>query len=95
MSLPARQTDSTLVLMLDRLDGIERRLDLLMDSRDKVVPLWVAKRDMAARLNVSVSWLEERVADGLPHRVIANKRVYNPATVESWLCNRGLIREVV
>lgn len=87
-------TDRALLLLEDKLDSIERRLVALAEDRSKVVELWLTKRELARALGVSVRWIELRLAEGLPHREIAGKRVFQLSASEGWLRRRGHLREV-
>jgi hypothetical protein len=89
-----RVTDRTLLLLEDKLDSIERRLVALAEDRSKVAELWVTKRELAKALGVSVRWIELRMREGLPHREIAGKRVFQLTASESWLRRRGHLKEV-
>lgn len=87
-------TDRALLLIEDKLDAIERHLAALAEDRSKVTELWLSKHELAQALGVSVRWLELRMAEGLPHREIAGKRVFQLTACESWLRRRGHLREV-
>jgi hypothetical protein len=50
---------------------------------------WLSKRDLAAHLGCSVSWVEKRQAQGMPHTVIAGRCKYRASVVEPWLEARG------
>jgi hypothetical protein len=87
-------TDRTLLLLEDKLDQIERRLVALAGDRSKTIELWLTKRELAKALGVSVRWIELRMKEGLPHREIAGKRVFQLSASESWLRRRGHLKEV-
>lgn len=87
-------TDRALYAIQDQLEAIERRLAVLAEDRSKVVELWLSKRDLAATLGVSVRWIEQRMTEGLPHREIAGKRVFQLSAVECWLSRRGHLKEI-
>jgi hypothetical protein len=88
-SLPSDR--ALLFEIVDRLERLEHRL---AHGRSAVTELWRTKRELAADLGVSVRWLEERMAEGLPRREIAGKVLFQRAVVEGWLRRRGLLREV-
>jgi hypothetical protein len=90
----AAVTDRALLLLEDKLDAIERRLAALAEDRSKVAELWLTKRELARALGVSVRWIELRIAEGMPHREIAGKKVFQLSTAEAWLRRRGYLREV-
>jgi hypothetical protein len=81
-------------LIEDRLEAIERKLDALGEDRSNVVELWLPKKKLALTLGVSERWLDYRVDEGLPHRRIAGRRVFQLHAAESWLRKRGHIEEV-
>jgi hypothetical protein len=87
-------TDRALLHLEDKLDAIERRLAALAEDRSKVAELWLTKRELARALGVSVRWIELRMAEGLPHRKIAGKRVFQLTASETWLRRRGYLRDV-
>lgn len=51
---------------------------------------WVDKREMAHLLDCSVSWLEKRMAEGMPHAIIAGRVKFKLSQVEPWLARQGL-----
>jgi len=86
-----RPEDSEIV---DRLDRIERRLGRLFKEPLAVgVEPWISKRELARTLGVGVRWLDDRVAEGLPHRHIAGAHKFRLSAVEPWLKGRGLLEE--
>jgi hypothetical protein len=87
-------TDRALLLLEDKLDSIERRLVALAEDRSKVAELWLTKKELAQALGVSVRWIEQRMAEGLPHREIAGKRVFQLTASEAWLRRRGHLKEI-
>jgi hypothetical protein len=90
-----RPSEAALLLEIaDRLGRIEDRLERLTSDDSNVTSLWLDKRACARELGMSVRWLEDRMADGLPHRVISGKPQFRLAAVESWLRSRALLREV-
>jgi hypothetical protein len=49
---------------------------------------WLSKRDIAAHLGFSVRWVEYRVADGMPHKVLGGRLRFQRSAVEQWLDHR-------
>lgn len=49
---------------------------------------WLAKPQMAAHLGMSVRWLEQQTAAGMPSVLIGGRRRYRVSEVEAWLRNR-------
>lgn len=49
---------------------------------------WLAKRALADALGFSVRWVEYRVKEGMPHRVIGGRLRFQRSVVESWLMDR-------
>jgi hypothetical protein len=49
---------------------------------------WLSKRDIAAHLGFSVRWVEYRVGEGMPHKVLGGRLRFQRSTVESWLEQR-------
>lgn len=54
---------------------------------------WIDKRVLASTLGVSKRWVEQRLSEGLPSRLVAGKRVFRLSVVESWLEEHGHIQE--
>lgn len=80
--------------IVDRLDRIEHRLGRLVTGPAGVgVEPWISKRELARTLGVGVRWLDDRVAEGLPHRHIAGAHKFRLSAVEPWLKGRGLLEE--
>lgn len=54
---------------------------------------WLDKAAIADYLGVSTSFVEKRMAEGLPHAIIGRRTKFRPAEVEPWLEEHGhLIR---
>ena len=88
---PTRPKD---IEVVERLDRIERRLGrLLKEPLGAGVEPWISKRELARTLAVGVRWLDDRVAEGLPHRHIAGAHKFRLSVVEPWLKRRGLLEE--
>jgi hypothetical protein len=52
----------------------------------------LSKRDLAEQLGFSVRWIEYRVREGMPHKVIGGRLRFQRTVVESWLQTRELER---
>lgn len=50
---------------------------------------WLGKRDMADHLGCGVRWLELRMADGMPHALIAGRVKMRVSEVTPWLEEHG------
>jgi hypothetical protein len=46
---------------------------------------WLSKRDIAAHFGRSTRWVELRVRDGLPSKMIGGRRGFRLSEVEAWL----------
>lgn len=58
-----------------------------------VLPLepWLDKRGIADHLGCKVRWIEYRMAEGLPHAMIAGRIKFRASEVERWLESNGHI----
>jgi hypothetical protein len=83
-----------LFMLSDRLDRIEGQLTKLVEGPGNVTELWLPKKRLALELGVSPRWIEDRIKEGLPHRVIAGKTLFRLKVVESWLKEQSYLREV-
>jgi hypothetical protein len=54
---------------------------------------WMDKRRLAAHLGCSVSWVEKRSAEGMPHSLIAGRCKYRASQVELWLERHGYLEQ--
>jgi hypothetical protein len=81
-------------LVLDRLDAIERRIDGLGQhlAAAQLEP-WLTKRKLAEILAVSPRWVDDRVAEGMPHRALAGANKFRLSAVEPWLTAHGYLEE--
>lgn len=52
---------------------------------------WLDKRALAAHLGCSVSWIEKRQAEGMPHALIAGRIKFRAGEVEPWLMEQGYL----
>lgn len=83
--------DSVLLFeIVDRLDRIEKHM---AKSEDNVTELWMPKKRLGLELGVSPRWIEQRLSEGLPCRVIAGKTMFRLSRVEDWLTSRGHLKE--
>ena len=89
-----RVETAVLFELLDRMERIERRLEAMCQDRSNVTRLWLSKRERAQELGMSVSWIEDRMAEGLPHRELGNKAQFRLQDVEGWLVSNGKLRSV-
>lgn len=49
---------------------------------------WLSKRQLATHLGFSVRWVEYRVRDGMPHKMLGGRLRFQRSSVESWLEQR-------
>lgn len=54
---------------------------------------WLDKRALAAHLGCSVSFVEKRMADGMPHAVIAGRCKFRASQIEPWLEQHGHLQQ--
>jgi hypothetical protein len=50
---------------------------------------WLSKRDIAAHFGRSTRWLELRMREGLPSKMIGGRRGFRLSDVEAWIDGRG------
>lgn len=50
------------------------------------------KRALANHLSCSVRWVEHRMAEGLPHYLIAGRVKFRASEAEAWLRQEGFIQ---
>ena len=50
---------------------------------------WLDKKGLAAHLGCGVRFLEYRLADGLPHAIIAGRVKFRASEAECWLEEHG------
>jgi hypothetical protein len=53
---------------------------------------WLDKRAIAAYFDCSVSYIEKRMAEGMPHAQLGVRVKFKPDECESWLEEQGLLR---
>ena len=58
-----------------------------------VLEPWVDKKELAHLLDCSVSWIEKRMAERMPHAIIAGRVKFKVSQVEPWLFRRGLMEQ--
>jgi hypothetical protein len=51
------------------------------------------KAGFANLLDCSVSWIEKRMAEGMPHELVAGRVKFVPHRSESWLVEHGFIEQ--
>jgi hypothetical protein len=54
---------------------------------------WVSKRQLAGILGKSTRYIELRMVDGLPSRLLGGQRQYRLSDVESWLRENGHLKD--
>lgn len=52
---------------------------------------WLDKRGLASHFACGVRWIEERMAEGMPHARIAGKAKFRVSEAEAWLGEHGFI----
>lgn len=50
---------------------------------------WLSKRQVAAHFGRTTRWIELRMREGLPSRMIGGRRGYRLSEVEAWLAGRS------
>ena len=50
---------------------------------------WVSKAQLAAYLGRSKRWIELRVREGMPSRMIGGRRAYRISEVDAWIDSRA------
>jgi hypothetical protein len=50
---------------------------------------WLDKREFAGYLSMSVSWIEKRMHEGMPHAEFGNRIRFKVAEAEPWLEEHG------
>ena len=49
---------------------------------------WLSKKQVAAHLGFSTRWVELRIRDGLPSKLIGGQRRFRLSEVEAWIEGR-------
>ena len=49
---------------------------------------WMSKREIAHALGFSVRWVEYRVREEMPHKIIGGRLRFQRSVVEAWLDQR-------
>lgn len=49
---------------------------------------WLTKRQLAVHYSMSPRWVELRVAEGMPSRLVSGRRRFRMSEVEAWLQQR-------
>jgi hypothetical protein len=55
---------------------------------------WLAKAQLAEYLACSERWIEEKMAEGMPHAKIAGRIKFKVSEVEPWLEEKGYMERV-
>jgi len=50
---------------------------------------WLSKREIAAHFGRSTRWVELRMREGLPSKMIGGRRGFHLSDVEAWIDGRG------
>ena len=50
---------------------------------------WVTKKHVAAHLGFSTRWVELRVREGMPSRLVGGHRRFRLSVVEAWIAGRA------
>ena len=50
---------------------------------------WLTKRQLAAHLSYSTRWVEIRMREGLPSKLIGGQRRFHLSEVEAWIEERA------
>lgn len=77
---PVRSVTPTAVTPLD--------LDRLLDRQER----WRDKQGIAEHFSCGIRWIEERMAEGMPHKIIAGKAKFKVGRCEPWLDEHGFIQ---
>ena len=86
--------DPVRLQLLDRLEGIEAKLaEVAAQAKVAQLEPWLTKRQLAEQLAVSPRWLDARVAEGMPRRLIAEAHKFRVSEVERWLKRNGYLEE--
>jgi hypothetical protein len=63
----------------------------------EVIPLrrdpWLSKRQLASEWGCSVRYVEARLSDGMPSRLVAGKRQFQRSVVEAWMRENGHLED--
>jgi hypothetical protein len=70
---------------------------MVADTGASIVPFpgrrsaepWLSKRQIADHFGRSTRWVELRVREGLPSKMIGGRRSFRLSEVEAWLDRRG------
>jgi hypothetical protein len=61
---------------------------IAMPRRTAKTEPWLSKRQIAAHYGRSTRWIELRVREGLPSRMIGGRRAFRLSEVEGWMTAR-------
>jgi hypothetical protein len=88
---PQRSRPEFLIL-LDRLEALGHKIDMALEAKANVTPMWLTKQELASHLRMSPRWIDDRVAEGMPvARKLSGKLLFVLADVEAWLISRGFL----
>ena len=59
------------------------------DFQRKPSERWVSKRELASHYGFTVRWVEYRLAEGMPSRLIGSRRRFRISEVDQWLHRRA------
>lgn len=65
-----------------------RRLRAALEWQTTSGEPWLNKTELAQTLRFSVRWVEYRVREGMPHKVIGGRLRFQRSVVEAWLDSR-------
>jgi hypothetical protein len=54
---------------------------------------WRDKHGIAEHFSCGIRWIEERMAEGMPHTYIAGRAKFKVSLVEPWLAAHGFIED--
>lgn len=54
---------------------------------------WIGKAQFARHLGMSTRWVEQRMREGMPSRMLAGRRQFKVSACEDWLRERGILVE--
>jgi hypothetical protein len=64
-------------------------LDLLLARQER----WRDKHGIAEHFSCGIRWIEERMAEGMPHTYIAGRAKFKVSRCEPWLAEHGFIED--
>jgi hypothetical protein len=86
---------SEFLVLIDRIESLGRRLDRLSEERSNVTPMFLTKRALATNYCMSLRWVDDRVADGMPvARRVSGKLQFKLVDTDAWLKQHGFLEEL-